>query len=249
MPSFTSHNHHLFYREQGNGPLLLILHGNTASSAHHAGELDYFGQRYHAVALDFIGCGQSDRLDVWPMDWWAQGGRNAAALVEHLGEQSALVMGASGGAIAALWMAIQCPEHVRAVIADSLAEKETADWIERVLQERHQFTGGQISFWRAGHGDDWEQVVRADSDLMHRFARSGGDWFQGRLKEIRCPVLFSASLRDDLLQEPGAQNCRMALQVKGSRVYFAAEGSHPLMWSHSDEFRRVADWFLGGIEG
>ena len=97
MPYFTANNQRLFYREQGSGPLLLILHGNTASSAMHAGELAYFGQRYHAVALDLPGCGQSQREAVWPDDWWAQGGHAAAALVQHLGYPRALVMGTSGG--------------------------------------------------------------------------------------------------------------------------------------------------------
>ena len=89
MPYFTSNHHRLFYREQGSGPLLLILHGNTASSAHHAliGDLDYFARRYRVVAPDFLGCGQSDRLAMWPLDWWAQGGRDAAALVQHLGDE------------------------------------------------------------------------------------------------------------------------------------------------------------------
>ncbi|HEY3340948.1 MAG TPA: alpha/beta hydrolase [Anaerolineae bacterium] len=247
MTYFTSSNHRLFYREQGSGPLLLILHGNTASTALHSGELVYFAQHYHAVALDFLGCGQSDRLAMWPLDWWAQGGRDAAALVQHLGYERALVMGTSGGAIAALWMAIEAPLRVQAVIADSTVEHETADWIERELRNRRQLTPEQRGFWRQAHGDDWQQVVNADSDLLHRFAQSGGDWFQGRLNEVRCPVLFSASLRDELLQEPGRQNCEMALQVKGSRVYFATQGVHPLMWSRADDFRRAVDWFLNGI--
>jgi pimeloyl-ACP methyl ester carboxylesterase len=249
MPDFTSNHHRLFYREQGSGPLLLILHGNTASSAHHAliGDLDYFARHYRVVAPDFLGCGQSDRLAVWPLDWWAQGGRDAAALVQHLGDEQALVMGTSGGAIAALWMALEAPARVRAVIADSTVEQETADWIEHEVQSRYQLTPDQIRFWRDGHGDDWQQVVDADTDLLHRFAQSGGDWFQGRLNGVRCPVLFTASLRDDLLQEPGRQNCAMALQVKGSQVYFATEGNHPLMWSRADDFRRVADGFLARI--
>jgi pimeloyl-ACP methyl ester carboxylesterase len=244
----TSNQHRLFYREQGSGPLLLILHGNTASSAHHVGELAYFGQRYHAVALDFLGCGQSDRLAVWPMDWWAQGGRDAASLVSHLGDERALVMGTSGGGLAALWFAIQHPQQVRAVIADSCVEKTTAGFMEVLLKERHQLTPGQIEFWRAGHGDDWEQVVNADSDMIRRFAATGGDWFNGRLAEIQCPVLFSASLRDELLLDVGRQVCQMALQVKDSQVFLTSEGGHPLMWSHGEEFRRAADCFFSALQ-
>jgi pimeloyl-ACP methyl ester carboxylesterase len=247
MPYFTTDHHRLFYREQGSGPLLLILHGNTASSGHHAGELEYFGRRYHAVAPDFRGCGQSDRMDAWPVDWWAQNGRDAAALVSHLGQERALVMGTSGGGLSALWMAIQHPERVQAVIADSCVERLSAEWCAGLLAERNQRTEGQLGFWRHGHGQDWERVVDADSDLLQRFAQEGGDSFNGRLAEIRCPVLFTASLRDELLQNTGQQVCGMAMQVKGSRVFFTDEGAHPLMWSRPADFQLVADCFLDSL--
>lgn len=75
------------------------------------------------------------------------------------------------------------------------------------MATRLQYTAGQIAFWTMAHGDDWEQVVGADSDLLRRFDASGGDWFAGRLREIRCPVLFTASLHDNLLPDVGAQVC------------------------------------------
>jgi valacyclovir hydrolase len=249
MPHFTFHGHRLFYREQGSGPLLLILHGNTASSAHHAGELEHFGRRYHAVAPDFLGCGQSERSETWPIDWWAQNAHAMAALVSHLGCGRALVMGTSGGALSALWMAILHPERVQAVIADSCVEKETPEWINTGLQDRNRRDEGQVSFWRHGHGDDWAQVVDADSDLLWRHAQQGGDWFHGRLADIRCPVLFTVSLRDDLLQDPGRQVCGMALQVAGSQAYMTTQGAHPLMWSRAADFRRIADCFLDSQQG
>jgi len=77
MPHFITNGHRLFYREQGQGGLLVLLPGNTASSAHLLGELDYFGQFFHAVAMDFWGTGRSDRLSFWPDDWWQKGAANA----------------------------------------------------------------------------------------------------------------------------------------------------------------------------
>ncbi len=106
MPSFTSGNRRLFYREQGVGPLLAILPGNTASSASHAGELDYFGRWYHTVCLDFIGTGQSERVPAWPEAWWEICAGDVAALVDHLGQGQAILMGTSGGAVVALLAAI-----------------------------------------------------------------------------------------------------------------------------------------------
>jgi valacyclovir hydrolase len=247
MPYFTTHGNRLFYREQGKGQLLLLLHGNTASSAHHMGELEYFGRRYHAVALDFLGCGKSDRVEVWPDDWWIQGGHDAAALVSHLGHDRASLMGTSGGAITALWTAILHPERVQALIADSCVERQSASFTEHLIQERLRFTPDQIGFWRDGHGDDWEQVVRADTAMWRRWLAACGGWFGGRLSTITCPVLFTNSLRDEIAPDVGQQVCGMALQIKGSQVFFATEGGHPLMWSRPDDFRRMADCFLSTL--
>ncbi len=65
MAYFTWNGKHIHYRENGAGELLLILPGNTASSICHQGELDHFGKAYHAVAIDFLGTGKSDRESEW----------------------------------------------------------------------------------------------------------------------------------------------------------------------------------------
>jgi valacyclovir hydrolase len=244
MPYFTHNGHRLFYREQGTGPLLLILPGNTASSVWLAGELDYFSTRYRAVALDFWGTGQSDRLGSFPLDWWEQGAHDAAALVDYLESQPALVMGTSGGAMVALLMAILHPAQVQAVIADSTVERFPPRWLSREIALGRKPNAGQVSFWQKAHGDDWPQIVEADSDLLLRFEQAGGDAFRGRLSQITCPVLLSASVRDEALPDVEPQVRGMAAQIKGSRLYLAQAGSHPLMWSRSAEFRREADKFL-----
>ncbi len=247
MPFFTHNHKKLFYREQGSGELLLILHGNTASSAMHAGELEYFGRRYHAVALDFAGTGQSERVAAWPTDWWQQGARDALALVRHLGESRAIFMGTSGGAIAAVWAAIYAPQSVRAVIADSFVERIALERVRATLAERAQRTPGQVRFWSDAHGADWEQVVEADTAMYRAFAESGGDWFGGRLPEVACPLLITASMTDSLLPDAPAQAIQMAAQVPGSQAFIFHGGGHPLMWSAPQPFRAAADAFLSQV--
>ena len=245
MPHFTHDGHQLFYREQGSGPLLLILPGNTASSASHAGELAYFGQRYRTVSLDFRGTGQSDRLAEWPDDWWEIGAHDAAALIEHLGEECAFVMGTSGGAIVALLMAILHPERVRGVIADSTVQRFRKSGLKEAVAERAERTSDQVTFWLQAHGEDWEEVVDADSAMLLRFARKQkGDAFQGRLSEIECPVLLTASLEDPRLPKVGKQIMAMSQQIRNSRAFLTSQGGHPLMWSRPEDFRHVADYFL-----
>lgn len=244
MPTFVGFGHRLHYRESGSGPLLLILPGNTASSACHEGELDHFGRRYHAVALDFLGTGGSDRLAGWPDDWWEVAARDAAALVEHLGQERALVVGTSGGAMIALLMAALYPERVRAVVADSCAERLDPEGLRAEMARRRKREPAAVAFWRQAQGEDWESVIEADSDLLLRLADRGGDWLQGRLSRVRCPVLFTASLRDPLVPGAAADCPRMARQLPDAEVFLVNDGWHPLMWSKPDAFRRAADGFL-----
>lgn len=249
MPDFEHAGRRLFFRAQGAGPLLLILPGNTASSALHGGELEHFGRRFQAAALDFLGTGGSDRLAHWPANWWEDNARAAAALVKHLGTGPAVLVGTSGGALTALLTALRHPEAVRAVVADSTVERFPAGWLEANLAERRRRTPGQIAFWQTAHGADWEAVVAADSAFLAGFSAAGGDLFQGRLAELRCPVLFTASLSDPLLPEPGPQNLAMAAQVAGSQVWLSPAGDHPLMWSRPREWRAAVDAFLETAAG
>jgi pimeloyl-ACP methyl ester carboxylesterase len=86
MPYFVNDDLSFFYRERGAGSLLLILAGNTATSACHEEALDYFGQDFHTVSFDFRGTGKSQRLSSWSNDWWTECVDDAVSLVSHLGE-------------------------------------------------------------------------------------------------------------------------------------------------------------------
>lgn len=249
MPYFVYSQHRLFYREEGRGPLLLILPGNTASSALHLRELAYFGNQYHAVALDFIGTGRSDRLEVWPDDWWLQGAWTAVALMDHLSESQAIVMGTSGGAVVALLMAQHAPERVRAVIADSCVTRQPPEVLRAEVAVRRQRQPAAEAFWRQAHGDDWDQVVEADNEIMLKLAERDGQWFVRSLSEIQCPTLFTGSLQDTMLFDGAVQMLEMASQVPESQLALFNGGDHPFMWSRPDRFRQTAGGFLSWLEG
>ncbi len=247
MPYFEVGGRGLFYREQGEGPLLLILPGNTASSASHAGDLDYYSKRFHAISLDFWGTGQSERVIPLPIDWFQIAAADAAALAAYLSQDQAIWLGTSGGGIIALLAAIHFPERVRAVIADSTPEHFNAESLEILLADRAQRSEGQINFWSSAQGEDWQTVVEADTEFLSGITRRSGDLFEGRLKEIACPVLFTASLLDDLIPDIGGQVLKMAAQVGSSQVFFANQGGHPLMWSSPSLFRRISDFFIDNL--
>ena len=166
---------------------------------------------------------------------------------EHLGYEHCVAVGTSGGAVVALLMAILSPQRVRAVIADSCVERWSPEQLQAAVAERARRTPEQVAFWQHAHGNDWQQVVNADTRLLRQLAQRGGDWFNGRLGEIHCPVLFTASLRDETLPDVERQVCAMAKQIPNCRIFFVNQGGHPLMWSQPEDIRRAADCFLGPL--
>lgn len=243
MPFYTYNKRKIHYRERGAGQLMIVLPGNTASSASHVDDLSYFGQFFHAASMDFWGTGLSDRIETWPDDWWETAACDAAKLIETLGEDSAIIVGCSGGSAIALLMAILFPSKVLAVIVDSELESYPPELIDAALRDRNNRTDDQRAFWRLAHGEDWEAVIDADSSLISKL-KDSKHMFSGRLGEIRCPVLLAGSLKDEFLPDIGNAMASMAKQIDDSEVFLVDKGGHPLMWTCQDEFRDMVMSFL-----
>jgi pimeloyl-ACP methyl ester carboxylesterase len=109
-------------------------------------------------------------------------------------------------------------------------------------------TDDQVRFWDRCHGNDWEEVVAADTAMIERFAEESGDWFKGRLGRVECPVLITAGRTDEVIPESAKQAVSMAAQIPDGYVFIHKAGAHPLMWSDPEDFRSMADCFLAKIE-
>lgn len=250
MPFFDCGGRRLHYREEGRGPLLLLLPGDTSSAAMHEGELEHFGRSHHTVCLDLWGTGRSERAHPWPATWWEQGAQDAASLIRLLDEGAAVVVGQSGGGAIALKLALACPQLVRALISDSQVERLPEQWLRAVVahQRRRVPSPTMQAFWQRAHGSDWRQVVEADDAAILARAEEGGiDWFEGRLTQVGCPVLLTGSLADRIMPDLPAQILSMARQIPECHVYFCNRGNHPLMWTNPGAWRRAADCFLAAL--
>jgi valacyclovir hydrolase len=234
----------LHYQENGTGHLVFVLPGSTSSSVFHQKDIARLSGHYHAISLDFRGTGQSGRMDVWPEDWWQQAAHDVAALIVYLGHENAALIGTSGGAIIALWCAILFPNRVRAVIADSAGYDIPPERLREGIANRRRYEPALVRFWQSAHGDDWLQVIEADSEFLLQKANAGGCWYGEELAKVRCPVLISGSLQDEFYPDLDEQAVQMARRIMESEVFLFNGGSHPLMWSRAEEFYRVAESFL-----
>jgi pimeloyl-ACP methyl ester carboxylesterase len=108
------HGHRLSYRTGGSGPLLVLVHGITNSSASWEPVLALLGQRFTVIAPDLLGHGDSAK----PRGDYSLGA-NASLLRDlmlALGHEQATIVGHSLGGGIAMQMAYQFPERVERLV-------------------------------------------------------------------------------------------------------------------------------------
>jgi pimeloyl-ACP methyl ester carboxylesterase len=107
----------LHYLERGQGPVLVLLHGNgvDATDWEHSGLLDAAAEHYRVIAFDRPGFGYSERprTTVWTPDRQARLLHHA---LQELEVDSAIVAGHSWGTLVALAMGLQVPDFVRGLV-------------------------------------------------------------------------------------------------------------------------------------
>lgn len=240
----------LYYADSGSGEnVVLLLHGNTASSRMFDPVTPLYERRFRVLTLDFLGHGNSERLKEFPADLWFDQALQAARLLDALGLRSVNVIGSSGGAPAALNLALERPELTRRVIADSFEGEKSLDAVVSILAaERSQAKSdpSTVRFWRECHGEDWEAVVDNDTRAMLRHHAAIGSFFHRDVAALAAPVLFTASLEDEFAEIARFPENYAAMSAKMSmgRMHIFPTGGHPAMLSNSEEFAELAERFF-----
>lgn len=113
MPTFISEGAHLFYREEGQGDPLILIHGLHGSSLMMKKEFNILKGQFRTIALDVRGHGQSDRPEQYTLDDHVQDVLN---LMDHLKLETAALLGTSMGSYIAQGAAIAAPKRVAKLI-------------------------------------------------------------------------------------------------------------------------------------
>jgi pimeloyl-ACP methyl ester carboxylesterase len=113
----------IHYRVEGNGNPVLLLHMAVASSDEYSRVMHFLAPMYRAIALDFLGAGDSD-----PAPYAYQVIDHAKTVVnfmDSIGIKKASIIGQFNGAMIAAEVAINWPERV-----DKLVLAGTGFWEE-----------------------------------------------------------------------------------------------------------------------
>src|SRR5574337_1870445 len=103
----------LFYKEQGNGSPLLLIHGTAGDADLWGKTFDALAAHQHVIAYDRRGFSRSIAE---PAQTLHQHSEDAASLLEALDTGASTVVGWSAGGIVALDLAVHHPELVSSVI-------------------------------------------------------------------------------------------------------------------------------------
>lgn len=249
MSFFTYCGERISYEVCGSGEPLVLLHGNTVSSRFFAPIIPQLSGKYRVITLDFLGCGQSDRMEKWPTDLWYEWSRQVTALCKELKLEKIKLIGCSGGALAAINVALENPELVEAVAADSFEGLEAKSDITEQIRMGREFAKQNTDFCAmlsAMHGDDWENVLNADTEAVVQHAKTVGTFCHKKIEELQTNLMLTGSAEDEMFPRGHYEELFGTICAKTpmARSHIFEHGGHPAMMSNMAEFIALCDEFF-----
>jgi pimeloyl-ACP methyl ester carboxylesterase len=242
------------YRQEGQGPSLVFLHGGwgydiypidtaTLSSAH------------TLVLPSRTGYGRSSALDAFPSEFHYCAVIETLAVLDVLGIERAVWWGHSDGAVIAAMAAIHAPHRVEAVILEALhyfaAKPRSRSFFQRMALEPETFSEGIRRTLAGEHGERrWSDTVRHDGqawlDLARGAASPRTDLYGGRLHEISRPALVVHGGCDPRT-EPGELETILDALPEAQLSFHADAGHCPHAEASGDAVTRAVVEFLGSL--
>ena len=244
---FKFDGHDVYYSEQGTGDALMLLHGNTVSSKLFDKDFDYFANHFRVIAFDYPGHGKSDRVDKFDENFWHYNSLCAIELAEMLGVNQLNVIGTSGGALVGLNMAVQKPELISKLIADSFFGVQlSTDDAEYIIKGRHKGKSNYLMqrYWLNQSGEDWESIVDLDNEMLLNLAQKQINAVHGNLSKITAEVLITASRKDKIVLDLEKKMISLAPKIPNSELMMFDQGKHTFMITKREKFRPLALDFL-----
>ena len=246
MAYFTYKHQKIHYRIIGKGTPLLLLHGNTLSSRMFGTVLKQYTREFRVILIDFPGHGKSERLKQFETDFWFSNAEVTFAVLEHLQLDKAGVIGTSGGALVAINLALEHPEKIKFLVADSFeGEYPLPSYIHTLRADRENDKKKLPAklIWFYCHSFGWKKVVDADTKVNLDFAATGQSFFHRSIADLKVPALLTGSRKDEYCDH--LDQIYRALQQKNKqlKVHLFDQGGHPAMLSNRDAFFRQIKQF------
>ena len=253
----------IYYEADGSGDPVVMVHAGVADLRMWDDQVSALRDSYRVIRYDTRGFGvtETDAVEF-------SNRADIAALLDHLGETSAHVVGLSRGGRIALDFAIEHPDRVRSLVvaaggiggyeSPDDAPMEAFEEAERYEEAKDwaALADWETAYWADGPGQPADRVdpdVRAkvhDWILTTYLAeKEAGEPQQldppavGRLGELRAPLLVMLGTLDD----PGTSESmrHLADAVPGARLEIFEGSAHMLNLEQPERFNALLLEFLG----
>lgn len=247
MSYFDYEGKQIYYEIIGEGKPLMLLHGNTSSSKLFSQLLPLYTD-FQVILLDFLGYGQSTRLAEFPTELWKFEANQTIALLEYLKMKDVHIVGTSGGAWVALNVALLRPDLVATVTADSFDGRTLHEGFEESLVAERAAAAKNpqaAQFYQWVIGEDWQTVVKKDTDSMVRLIHSGKPLFVAALKTLQCPLLLTATLNDGMIRSTIKEEYQAIIEeVPQAECHLFENPGHPAIGTNAEGVAEAIKRFI-----
>ena len=246
----------IYYREAGDGPPLIFLHGGWGYQIYpFDSQINAFGSNFKILISDRTGYGRSRRIKDFPVDFHSRAAREMRSFIDALGLERPVLWGHSDGAVIAALMGLEDPDRYSGLILEAFhffkVKPGSRDFFETMASNPDGLGPRVSSTLTADHGEDyWRELIvnngRAWLDIADSSTSNTQDLYEGRLHNLKVPTIFIHGSRDPRT-EPGELDA-VGNQLPNVPIHIIDGGGHS---PHSEsqaasECNRLAGQFLSG---
>jgi pimeloyl-ACP methyl ester carboxylesterase len=252
----------IYYEVEGSGPAVVLIHAGVGNLRMWDDQVPALRDDYRVIRYDTRGFGrtETDAVDF-------SNRADVAALLDHLGEATAHVVGVSRAGSIALDFAMEQPDRVRSLVVvaggisgyESPEEAPPETWeVPEKLYEAKDWKGladWETAYWADGPGQPVDRVDAGVRAKVH-------DWIltnyqaekeegkpivldppaAARLPELRPPLLVVLGTVDDAGTSQSMRH--LAASVPGARLTEFEGAAHMLTMEQPERFNALLREFL-----
>lgn len=251
MLSINRNGVNIHYEDHGAGPAVLLSHGYSATSQMWKGQVDALTDRYRVITWDMRGHGETDSPEDQGEYSEAKTVDDMAAILRHLGLETAVIGGLSLGGYMSLAFNVAHPDMVRALMLFDCGPgyknpKAREGWNETASKRAENFEAKGLD--ALGSSDEVRVSTHKSAEGLARAARGMLAQFDSRIIEsletIAVPTLVLVGADDTPFL--GASDY-MSAKIPGAVRVTVPEAGHAANIHQPAAFNAAVESFLATL--
>lgn len=259
----------IYYIEKGQGENLVFLYGFLMSSWIFEAQVEYFSKNYHAITIDYLGHGKSDKPESEAYELQDLAQYLEETLSEIVGDEKIILVGHSMGAMIGLLYATtpNLAQRLKGLVLMAGAPKLRNPGLDQYVED---LNSGKISFkdestardilvnlcfqrkYKKEHPEIIEKFVQLALDNEDYVAKRTMNSIvkrydvESKLEDISCPTLILAGDKDSFI--PSTESKKMKTLIPNSKlIIFAPKIAHMIQFEAREEYHKAVEDFINNL--